>query len=74
MTSKRVYREALSIKRAIAEIKEGIGSQFDPEVATVFIESDIRKLWSIIQDGFIERWDYSNFSEYGTVAVGTLIR
>lgn len=74
MTSKRVYREALSIKRAIAEIKKGIGSQFDPEVATVFIESDIRKLWSIIQDGFIERWDYSNFSEYGTVAVGTLIR
>ena len=74
MTSRRVYREALSIKRAIAEIKKGIGSQFDPEVAGVFIESDIRKLWSIIQDGFIESWDYSNFSEYGTVAVGTLIR
>ena len=74
MTSKRVYREALSIKRAVAEIKKGIGTQFDPEVATVFVESDIRKLWSIIQDGFIESWDYSNFSEYGTVAVGTLIR
>ncbi|MBE0534705.1 MAG: HD domain-containing protein [Phycisphaerae bacterium] len=74
MTSKRVYREALSIKRAIAEIKKGIGTQFDPEVAGVFIDSDIRKLWSIIQDGFIESWDYSNFSEYGTIAVGTLIR
>jgi len=28
----------------------------------------------IIQDGFIETWDYSNFSEYGTMAVGVLLR
>jgi HD-GYP domain-containing protein (c-di-GMP phosphodiesterase class II) len=74
MTSRRVYREALSIKRAVAEIEKGIGTQFDPDVANAFINSDIRKLWSIIQDGFIESWDYSNFSEYGAVAVGTLIR
>ena len=74
MTSRRVYREALSIKRAVAEIEKGIGTQFDPDVANAFIKSDIRKLWSIIQDGFIESWDYSNFSEYGAVAVGTLIR
>lgn len=74
MTSRRVYREALSIKRAMAEIEKGIGTQFDPEIATIFINSDIRKLWSIIQDGFIESWDYSNFAEYGAVAVGTLIR
>jgi HD-GYP domain-containing protein (c-di-GMP phosphodiesterase class II) len=74
MTSRRVYREALSIKRAVAEIKKGIGTQFDPDVANAFVNSDIRKLWSIIQDGFIESWDYSNFSEYGAVAVGTLIR
>ena len=74
MTSRRVYREALSIKRALVEIEKGIGTQFDEEVARVFLDSDIRKLWNIIQDGFIETWDYSNFSEYGTVAVGTLIR
>lgn len=74
MTSRRVYREALSIKRAMAEIEKGIGTQFDPEIARIFVNSDIRKLWSIIQDGFIESWDYSNFSEYGAVAVGTLIR
>jgi response regulator RpfG family c-di-GMP phosphodiesterase len=74
MTSRRVYREALSIKRAVSEIEKGIGTQFDEEVARAFINSDIRKLWSIIQDGFIESWDYSNFSEYGAVAVGTLIR
>jgi HD-GYP domain-containing protein (c-di-GMP phosphodiesterase class II) len=74
MTSRRVYREALSIKGALVEIEKGIGTQFDEEIATVFLNSDIKKLWNIIQDGFIERWDYSNFSEYGSVAVGTLIK
>jgi len=74
MTSKRVYREAMSIKRALAEIEKALGTQFDKEVGQVFIKSDIRKLASIIQDGFIESWDYSNFSEYGTIAVGALIR
>jgi len=74
MTSKRVYREAMSIKRALAEIEKNLGTQFDPEVGRVFIKSDIRKLAKIIQDGFIESWDYSNFSEYGAEAVGALIR
>jgi HD-GYP domain-containing protein (c-di-GMP phosphodiesterase class II) len=74
MTSKRVYRDAMSIKRALAEIEKSLGTQFDTEVGQVFIKSDIRKLWKIIQDGFIESWDYSNFSEYGTIAVGALIR
>ena len=74
MTSRRVYRDAMSITRAMAEIEKTIGTQFDEEVARVFLESDVRKLWNIIQDGFIESWDYSNFSEYGTVAVGALIR
>ena len=74
MTSKRVYREAMSIKRALAEIENGIGTQFDEKIANVFLNSDIRKLWNIIQDGFIESWDYSNFAEYGATAVGTLIK
>lgn len=74
MTSRRVYRDAMSIKRATAEIEKNFGTQFDEHIARVFIESDIKKLWNIIQDGFIESWDYSNFSEYGTIAVGTLIR
>lgn len=74
MTSRRVYRDAMSIKRATAEIEKNLGTQFDEHIARVFIQSDIKKLWNIIQDGFIESWDYSNFSEYGTTAVGTLIR
>lgn len=74
MTSKRVYREAMSIRRALSEIQKGVGTQFDPEVVQSFLDSDIEKLWRIIQDGFIESWDYSNFSEYGVEAVGSLIR
>jgi len=74
MTSRRVYRDAMSIRRALSEIEKGLGTQFDEEVGRVFLDSDIQKLWDIIQDGFIESWDYSNFGEYGAVAVGTLIR
>ncbi len=74
MTSKRTYRDAMSIKRATAEIEKTLGTQFDEKIGNIFLKSDIRKLWSIIQDGFIESWDYSNFSEYGTTAVGALIR
>ena len=74
MTSKRTYRDAMSIKRAVSEIEKGLGTQFDEKIGKVFIESDVQQLWNIIQDGFIESWDYSNFSEYGTVAVGSLIK
>ncbi len=74
MTSKRVYRDAMSIRRALTEIEKGIGTQFDGDAARAFLNSDIDKLWHIIQDGFIESWDFSNFDEYGIEAVGALIR
>lgn len=74
MTSRRVYRDAMSIRRALAEIEKGVGTQFDAEVVRAFLDSDVEKLWRIIQDGFIESWDYSNFAEYGVEAVGALIR
>jgi HD-GYP domain-containing protein (c-di-GMP phosphodiesterase class II) len=74
MTSRRVYRDAMTIKKACSEIEKGLGTHFDAPIGRIFLESDIRKLWDIIQDGFIESWDYSNFSEYGAVAVGTLIQ
>lgn len=74
MTSKRVYRDAMSIRRATAEIEKGIGTQFDETITRMFLDSDIEKLWRIIQDGYIESWDYSNFDEYGVDAVGALLR
>lgn len=37
MTSNRVYRERLSIERVYQEIEEGIGLQFDPEIASALL-------------------------------------
>ena len=74
MTSRRIYRDAMSVDHALRDVEEGLGTQFNREIGELFLNSDVKKMWSIIQDGFIERWDYSNFSEYGSTAVGTLIR
>lgn len=41
MTSSRAYRPALSRSEAIAELIRGAGSQFDPEIVRVFIESRV---------------------------------
>lgn len=74
MTSKRTYRDALSVDTAIEEIRNGLGEQFDPEIGRVFIESDIEKLWEILQNGRVDDYYNSSFNDYGTVAVGALLR
>jgi len=76
MTSKRVYRDALTVEQALDEIKKGLGTQFDEKIATLFLNSNVYELWDAIQDGsdFIGAGGKSSFSEYGAVAVGTLIR
>ncbi len=38
MTSGRSYKEAMSRERALKEIKDCAGSQFDPELAAAFVE------------------------------------
>ena len=47
MTSDRPYRQALSFETAIKEIREYSGTQFDPQVAEVFLE--------MIKNGSIRR-------------------
>ena len=74
MTSKRTYRDALTVEQALAEIEKGLGTQFDEKVGRVFINSDVYQLWDIIQDSFGEIYGRSSSVEYGTAAVGTLIR
>ena len=43
MTSDRPYREAMSINKAIREIKHCSGNQFDPKVVKAFLETPIIK-------------------------------
>ncbi len=45
MTVKRSYRDAMSETEAVAEIKKYAGSQFDPEIARIFVEKVINLPW-----------------------------
>jgi len=38
MTSERPYRKALSEKEVLVELQENAGTQFDPEITSIFIE------------------------------------
>ena len=74
MTSKRTYRNALTVEQALAEIERGLGTQFDEKLGRIFLESDVYRLWDIIRDGFGEINGSNSSEEYGTAAVGALIR
>ena len=39
MTEDRVYRKAMTVEAAITEIRKNAGTQFDPEIARIFVES-----------------------------------
>jgi HD-GYP domain-containing protein (c-di-GMP phosphodiesterase class II) len=76
MTSKRTYRDAMTVDKALEQIEEGLGTQLDERVGRVFLDSDVYRLWEIMQGGPASAGSYADnaFSEYGIAAVGTLIR
>lgn len=74
MTSKRTYRDAMTVEQALAEIEKGLGTQFDEKLGRIFLDSDVYRLWNIIRDGFNELYGSTGSEEYGAAAVGTLIR
>lgn len=45
MTSERSYRKALNEEEVLAEIRNSAGTQFDPEIARIFIEKVLVKQW-----------------------------
>ncbi len=73
MTSKRVYRDAMTMEQAVEEIRKGLGTQFDEKIGRVFLESDISDLWDMIQGGHSALQDNVDAGAYGTAAVGTLL-
>lgn len=44
MTSDRPYKNTLSIKEAVEEIERNAGTQFDPEIAEIFIKLGVYKV------------------------------
>ncbi len=74
MTSKRVYRDAMTVDQALDEIRKGLGTQFDEKVGTIFLESDIYHLWDRIQGNGPSAYGGRHLADYGTTAVGTLLR
>ena len=74
MTSKRTYRNAMTVEQALEEIEKGLGTQFDEKLGRLFLNSDVYKLWDMIRDGFSEMYGNNPSEEYGTAAVGTLIK
>lgn len=73
MTSKRTYRDAMTVEHALEEIEKGLGTQFDEKIGRVFLDSDVGLLWDIIQNGFNNIYRNGDSVEYGAAAVGTLI-
>ncbi len=74
MTSKRVYRDAMTVEQAVAEIRKGLGTQFDEKIGRVFLESDMNDLWDLIQGGNSALQENVDPVAYGTAAVGTLLQ
>ncbi len=43
MTSERAYRKPLAEDKAIAELRDNVGKQFDPEIVRIFVEKVMNK-------------------------------
>lgn len=49
LVSKRSYKEPFTVEQAMKIIKDGAGTQFDPQIAEVFVESE-EEVREILQD------------------------
>lgn len=73
MTSRRSYRDALSVKQATEEIERNLGQQFDPVIGRIFLDSDLSRLWDLLQTGGTDLMDSYGMPEASQAALGILI-
>ncbi len=74
MTSRRTYRDAMPVEKALIEIEKNLGKQFDEKIGRAFLDSNVEQLWEILKDGFGDIYHGNAYTEYGTAAVGMLIK
>jgi len=74
MTSHRTYRKALTFENALEEIEKNLGKQFDPAIGEIFLESNVSKLWEMLQNGHNSDIFPDSIKDYGAFAVGALLR
>jgi response regulator RpfG family c-di-GMP phosphodiesterase len=57
MTQPRKYRDALPLEKALSELRDGSGSQFDPALVKVVCAEPVRSAWHAVaqRDLFAER-------------------
>jgi diguanylate cyclase (GGDEF)-like protein/putative nucleotidyltransferase with HDIG domain/PAS domain S-box-containing protein len=46
MTSERPYRKSMEEREVISEIRKNAGTQFDPQIAKIFVEKVLEKPWN----------------------------
>lgn len=65
MTQPRRYRDAIPVERALAELREGGGTQFDPALVTLAESPGVRAAWETVvqRDLFAERCALEDGSE-----------
>lgn len=74
MTSKRTYRKAMILEEALLEVERNLGTQFDEKVGRAFINSDVERLWQMMQTVVKKTYRRNSFEEYGAMAVGSIIK
>ena len=50
MSSTRTYREAMPLEKVLGEIRRCAGTQFDPELAKIFISLDLEPYMELVQE------------------------
>lgn len=57
MTQPRKYRDALPLEKALSELRQGSGSQFDPSLVSLVCAEPVRSAWNEVaqRDLFAER-------------------
>ena len=64
----------LIVGQTLEEITSQLGKQFDQILGRLFLETDIERLWEILQSNGMDAYYGHGWEDFAGLAVGTLIR